>query len=154
MSHRTPEAEPVATPAEREAVRTLVDKYARMITLRRELGRGQPSASDRARLKALAADFPGSLRELETLTSDELAARHALASSGATPRWLVWTAAYHEAMRAELAARKRVAKSAAPHGRLNTRVFQALSERFGVASHIIWDTLFPRRGTAPRPYRD
>jgi hypothetical protein len=37
---------------------------------------------------------------------------------------------------------------------LNVAVFAQLSDIFGVPIRTIWDTLFPQRGTRPRPWRE
>jgi hypothetical protein len=151
---------------EQQELATLVDKYERMTALRARLGKGAPGAADRELLRALAKDFPGALRELETLETSELerrtlAARTA-AAGGDAPDWLRWTAAYHALMRRALLLRAGQgdpldeladAARAPRHGRLNVVVFEALARRFGAPVAVIWDTLFPRRGTAARSYR-
>ncbi len=140
---------------DREAIRALADKYDRMRALRAELGRGPTTEEHRARLRALALEYPGSLRELETLTTDEIELRRQLTSAveDEAPAWLIWTAAYHVAMREALQARRRGDRAPSPHGRLNAKVFAALGLRFGVDGSVVWDALFPRRGTVPRNYR-
>jgi hypothetical protein len=145
----------------------LVDKYRRMIALRAVLGRGAPPPTEREQLRALARDFPGALRELDTLPTDELAGRLALAESVASgapaPAWLRWLAAYHALMRRALTIRAGhddphddfiEAVRTPDHGRLNVVVFAALAARFGEPADRIWDALFPRRGGARRPYRE
>ena len=144
--------------ADRSALAALADKYDRMHALRERLGRGAPSADDRVVLKQLAHDFPGSLRELETLRTNEIDERRRAAHAGlgasTVPAWLMWTAAYHAAMRDALDLRRdRNARTALPHGRLNVKVFAALAVRFDVPAVVLWDRLFPRRGAAHRPYR-
>ena len=140
---------------EREAIRALADKYDRMRALRAELGRGATTPEHRARLRSLSLDFPGSLRELEVLSTDEIALRLRLSSAivDEAPAWLVWTAAYHVAMRDALRARHEGDRSPSPHGRLNAKVFATLGARYGVESSVVWDAVFPRRGTAQRSYR-
>lgn len=64
-------------------------------------------------LRRLADEFPGALRELDTLALDEIEERaDALerAASGA-PRaaWMEWMVAYHQAMRAALYVKRRLA---------------------------------------------
>jgi hypothetical protein len=152
------------------ALAALVDKYDRMCALRARLGRGAPARDDREQLRGLARDFPGALRELETIDTAELARRAAVARaavassrpSDEAPDWLRWMAGYHELMRRALALRAgrgdpldelAEAVRAPRHGRLNVIVFEALARRFGTPATVIWDALFPRRGSAPRPYR-
>jgi hypothetical protein len=143
--------------AERAALRALPEKYARMRTLRVRLGRGAPSPEHRDELRALAAAFPGALRELETLSTDTIAARLAAAEDAARrgegPAWVLWTALYHVTLRAALAAKKSGDATPLPHGRLNVVVFAALAARFELDASTIWERLFPRTGRAPRPYR-
>lgn len=145
----------------------LVDKYERMTALRARLGRGAPNDADREVLRALAADFPGALRELEVVDTTELerrlgAARDAV-NGGARPEWLRWTAAYHALMKRALAMRAgaqeadedfAAAVKAPGHGRLNVVVFAAMEKKFGVPATTIWDVVFPRRGRAQRRYRE
>jgi hypothetical protein len=137
----------------------LARKYAALAGLRlRRDGDGPPAT--RGELRALAAEFPGCLRELDTLGADELARRAtatAAAASGAvTEPWMHWIAAYHEAMREALAARApgsaadSVGRVSGPEGRLNVVILRRLALRFGVPADIIAHTLFPVR--RPSPY--
>jgi hypothetical protein len=142
----------------------LARKYQALVALRgrRDSG-GAPAGRDE--LRALAAEFPGCLRELDTLGGAELsrraAAAAAAAAGGAREPWMAWIAAYHALMTEALAARARgaagerdeLARAALdpPEGRLNVVVLRALGERFGVAAATIADTLFPPR--RPSPYK-
>jgi hypothetical protein len=118
----------------------------------------------RAELRAFAAEWPGALKELDTLPSDEIEQRVQLCADGADEPWMAWSLRYHELMRAALAIRRgeratRVDEEFAravgkpPHGRLNVVGFAALAREFDVTAREIWDALFPRRGRAPRDYR-
>jgi hypothetical protein len=91
---------------ERAELLALVDKYERMTALRATLGRGAPSTEDRERLRALARDFPGALRELDTIDDAELARRRAASREAEPAAWLRWMAAYHTLMRRALALRR------------------------------------------------
>jgi hypothetical protein len=126
-------------------------------------GAGAGDAEARAALRALAAEWPGALKELDTLPTDEIERRAALCAAGGDEPWMAWMVRYHELMRAALAIRRgengdadeelvRAVKRPA-HGRLNVVVFAALAREFGVEARTIWDALFPRRGQAPRSYR-
>jgi sarcosine oxidase gamma subunit len=135
---------------------------------------------DRARLRALAREFPGALRELDSLAADEID-RRALAleqaAAGLAPEaWMVWMCHYHALMRAALLLRARPSVSPAglaeiaaetgapvddafaaqvarpPHGRLMAAVFDRLSLELGAPARVLWDTLFPSR-KGPRGYR-
>jgi hypothetical protein len=117
----------------------------------------------RASLRALAAEWPGALRELDTLPTDEIERRLDACAAGADEPWMAWMLRYHELMRAALAIRRgeRPAVDEAfaravrrpQHGRLNVVVFAALGRELGVAPRQAWDTLFPPRGRARRDYR-
>jgi hypothetical protein len=149
----------------------LAQKYRLMAELRRA-GAPDERAEDRARLRALADEFPGALRELDTLTSEEIDERARACERGEDAPWMDWMAAYHAHMRAALELRRPDADFAAiaartgvtvdddfiaqvanpPHGRLMVTVFDRLASLFGVERRAIWDALFPPR-KGPRPYR-
>jgi hypothetical protein len=114
--------------------------------------------------RALAAEFPGCLRELDTLGAPEIgrraAACAAAAAGGPSEPWMGWIAAYHELVAETLAARRprRTAGARAAHARptarrerLNVTVLRALAARFDVPAVIIARALFPVR--RPSPYR-
>ena len=117
----------------------------------------------RAELRAFAAEWPGALKELDSLPTDEIEQRVQLCAEGADEPWMAWSLRYHELMRAALAIRRGEAADVDEafaravkrprHGRLNVVVFAALERELGVAARDIWDTLFPPRGRAPRDYR-
>ncbi len=127
-------------------------------------------AEARAQLRELAAAWPGVLKELDTLATEEIERRFAACSDGAEEPWMAWSARYHELMRAALAIRRDQAPSAADrapsvddefvravkrprHGRLNVVVFAQLGREFEIDARTIWDALFPARGRARRDYR-
>lgn len=137
-----------------DALDALARKYRALVALRaRRDGGGAPAT--RAELRTLAREFPGCLRELDTLGPAELgrraAAAAAAAAGGAREAWMDWIASYHALMAEALAARARGEGGRAPEGRLNVEVLRALGARFGVAAATIADTLFPPR--RPSPYR-
>jgi hypothetical protein len=159
-----------------------------MVALRRSLGgslivdgsqgrnrSSAPDAAARAELRALAAAWPGALRELDTLDTAELDRRAACAERCADrdaelatdEPWLAWIARYHDLMRAALALRRGVSAADAgvdddfaravarpQHGRLNVTVFARLALEFDTPAHTLWDALFPRRGKNARRYRE
>jgi hypothetical protein len=101
----------------------LARKYGALVELRRRRDAGGdarggadgPSARG-GPLRALAAEFPGCLRELDTLGLSELERRAAAAASNAPAEpWMTWIAAYHALMRAALAVRD-PARAAAARG--------------------------------------
>jgi hypothetical protein len=102
-------------PTSREELAALARKYETLARLRRERAAGGPVAP-RAELRALAREFPGSLRELDTVPMDEIERRfRALqgAARGAEPAqpWMSWMSAYHTTMRAALFVKARVARA-------------------------------------------
>ena len=151
---------------ERRELLALADKYERMSALRATLGRGTPSTSDRERLRALARDFPGALRELDTIDDAELARRRVASQQAEPAPWLRWMAAYHALMRRAIALRSGASSEldlehdfaaairAPRHGRMNVVVFEALARHFALPVATLWDALFPSRGgRGDRSYR-
>jgi hypothetical protein len=149
-------------------LRALARKYARLAGWRGQRDGGSPATRDE--LRALAAEFPGCLRELDTLGGEELARRAlacaaaAEATSAAEP-WMAWIAGYHDLMRRAFTARDRRARGefpatddefertvlAPPGGRMGVVVLRALGARFGVPAATIAAALFPVR--RPSPYQ-
>jgi hypothetical protein len=154
----------------------LARKYAALVELRRRRDEGGDPAGG-GRLPELAAEFPGCLRELDTLGRAELERRAAAcaAADGPDEPWMAWIAGYHALMRAALAVRvapgarggsAQVASQAAgfpvddafvrdvltpPGGRMGVVVLRALAARFGVPAATIAAALFPVR--RPSPYQ-
>jgi len=132
----------------------LARKYRALVTLRTRRDGGGP-ATTRDELRQLAGEFPGCLRELDTLGPEEMARRAAAtaAAAGGGPRepWMDWIAGYHALMGEALAARAQGKTIVAPEGRLNVKVLRELGARFGVEAATIAATLFPVR--RPSPYR-
>jgi hypothetical protein len=85
-----------------------------MAELRRLDPKGH-SRDDRRRLRALAVEFPGALRELDVLPTDEIerrrAALEAAAAGGPVDDWMAWLCVYHQLMRAALAAKSRLGQA-------------------------------------------
>ncbi len=93
----------------------LARKYRAMADLRRAHAAGGGTATP-AVLRALAAEFPGALRELDALTLETLDRRaEALtaAADGTTPAepWMTWLQGYHGLLRAALRVKRRVARA-------------------------------------------
>lgn len=157
------------TGAQRSA---LARKYRTLATLRRA-GAPDELAGDRAKLRAVAAEFPGALRELDTLPTEEIDRRAEALASGASEPWMDWLCDFHAVMRTALGVKRALPDQAAalqaaradgldagfvaaveapPHGRIMVVVFDRLAEMHGVPSKQIWDTLFPPR-KGERGYR-
>ena len=136
-----------------------------------------PPLSERtpaAVLRSLAREFPGCLRELDTLGAGRAGAPGGAGGGGggggaATEPWMSWIARYHSLMRAALAIRRaggsaaedpsdRAEADAAfvadvmapPDGRLGIVVLRRLARDFGVPAKGIAAALFPLR--RPSPY--
>ena len=121
-------------------------------------------AEARAALREFAAAWPGALKELDTLATDEIERRVAVCAAGESEPWMAWSLRYHELMRAALAVRRGETAHAVDetfvravkrprHGRINVVVFAELAREFEVDAREIWDVLFPPRGRVPRDYR-
>ncbi len=135
----------------------LARKYQRLVDLRgRRDGAGAPAT--RGELRALAAEFPGSLRELDTLGDAELrrrAAACAAAAAGAVGEpWMAWIDRFHTLMRQALAARARGGEArdeferivlAPPDGRMLPVIVAQIAREFGQAQGQVAATLFPSR---------
>jgi hypothetical protein len=114
-----------ASPLPPAALRALAEKYRRLLELRRARDLrgddGQPGdAHTRRELRALAAVFPGCLRELDTAGEAGLSARHeaAQAGDGRHPTLVaVWH--YHRLMAAALQIRAALLSSGTPRDPLN-----------------------------------
>jgi hypothetical protein len=98
----------------RDELRGLLRKYDALADLRsrREEGGG---VAPRGELLALAREFPGALRELDTLPRAEIERRQAQLRAtllGDPPApWMTWLIAYHATMRAALFIKGRLARS-------------------------------------------
>jgi len=90
-------------------VPALARKYRSLHSLRVARQR-DGAAPDHARLRALATEFPGALRELDALPMEELLARasalEAVGLGAAVEPWMTAMAGYHALMRAALGIRR------------------------------------------------
>ena len=153
----------------------LARKYAALAALRARRDAGGAAAT-RAELRALAREFPGCLRELDTLGAEEIARRAAACAEAAARSaaehepepepepepWMAWIAAYHALMARALAVRASTdekARAAAdafeqaalapPDGRVNVVVLREIGQRFGVPAATVAEALFPVRRRSP-----
>jgi hypothetical protein len=112
-------ADPRAAPpsAEGPALARLLHKYETLGELRRARARGEP-IPEKAVFKALAAEMPGALYELDRLPLEDIDARRdALAEAlrgGPIAPWMTAMAAYHALYRAALFVKARTRKRRAP----------------------------------------
>ena len=93
-----------------DRLRALARKYRELGELRRAKTR-DGSVASREVFQALAHEFPGALRELDTLPLEEIDRRAVVldraSAGGAIEPWMEWMAAYHAVMRAALATKRR-----------------------------------------------
>jgi hypothetical protein len=91
----------------------LARKYKTLLALRAE-----SSEAPTAELRALAEEFPGALRELDTLPKSQLEERleqcSRAAADGSLAPWMAWMYAYHTTMRAALSVKSRLAGKREP----------------------------------------
>jgi len=152
-------SEPPTLP--RARLEPLARKYAQLVALRGRRDGGGPAAT-RDELRALAAEFPGALRELDTLGAAELARRAAACSQalggGGQEPWMAWIDCFHGLMRRALEARAGGAAAGdeflravldPPGGRMLPVVVQRVAAAFAVPPERIAATLFPSRRRRP-----
>lgn len=142
-------------------LQALARKYRALVHLRARRDGDGPAAT-RAELRALAAEFPGSLRELDTLGAAELerraAACEAAVAGAAVEPWMAWIDRFHALVRRALDVRA----GAAPvtefdrailspaDGRMLPIVVRAVAAAFAVPADLVATTLLPsRRGRRP-----
>ncbi|HXJ23527.1 MAG TPA: hypothetical protein VMT03_25150 [Polyangia bacterium] len=132
----------------RARLEALARKYAALVALRSRRDGDGPAAT-RAELRALAAEFPGALRELDTLGAAELARRAdacaaALAGEIQEP-WMAWIDAFHTLMRGALERRGNGAVRNSPGGRTLPVVVRQVAVTFAASPQQVAATLFPSR---------
>jgi hypothetical protein len=126
----------VIDPAPPSTLRRLAEKYWTLAHLRRDraLGGRPPEA---AVFKALAAEFPGCLHELDTLPLATIDARaEALARAaegGPADPWMAWMAGYHALFRAALRVRSRTLRARDPDDARAEELARDASAHAGVA---------------------
>lgn len=124
-------------------VRPLRAKYAEMLALRRAHDAGE-AGDPTPRLRALAARFPGALRELDELPMQELERRVAyleaacVGAVGAEP-WAPLLHRYHELLTIELAGRTGATK----RGRPSLAALAKLGEERGISEDELRAHVFP-----------
>jgi hypothetical protein len=158
-----------------DELRALARKYGALAELRGRRDRGEAGGGEAklSELRVLAREFPGCLRELDTLGGPELARRAeavgAAAAGGVREAWMDWICGYHRLMRAALAIRQRrrgdagtseaddvvdeafvAAVLAPPQGRMGIVVLRRLAATYGATAPEIAAALFPLR--RPSPY--
>jgi len=149
------------------AVASLRAKYDTIAALRDAYDR-TGGVVDRAAVAALAARWPGAVRELDTLSPAVLTARREALRGDAVPAWVVWLDAWHRTMAAALWVKARVrrddpydpTRDAALGVEAATRAGMALGEGFvaavrrpeggrlaGVVSAVVTGRYGPRPAT-------
>jgi hypothetical protein len=128
------------------ALARLAWKYRTLGELRRARDRGEPVPPAPV-FKELAREFPGCLRELDTLPLDELDARAgalaAAAAGGPVEPWMEWLAGYHALLRAALRIKPRAG------ARLDDARAEALARDASAVAGVEVDAAFAREVAAP-----
>ncbi len=135
-----------------EELRALARKYEVLARMRRDRER-DGSIAARAELRALAREFPGSLRELDTVHLEEIDRRtRALADAAqgiaAVEAWMPWMSAYHATMRAALFVKACVARAPALSDELARAVAERAAAHLGqpIDESFVRAVAFPPRG--------
>lgn len=147
-------------PTDAREWKALARKYRALGALRTARdadGGGGGDADDaralREKLAALAREFPGCLRELDTLGAEELARRAEVADAAVrgTPeeRWMAWISAYHRLMRATLAIKPAMAQDKGKRKTTDDETLAALARQVSEASEVPVDAAFVRAVGAP-----
>lgn len=131
----------------------LLRKYETLGALRRDKMASGVNAP-RAVFRALAREFPGALRELDTLPLDEIDRRAAelsrVVSGAAEPSpWMAWMHAYHATMRAALFLKPRVPALLAHSPEHPRDAFDTLAEEASRRAGISVDAAFAREVARP-----
>jgi hypothetical protein len=112
----------------------------------------EEDAAEREPMRALAAEFPGALRELDRLGAAELERRVEVLSrvgeenEDENEPWVAWILAYHREL-GRVLAEKRAGRpgSPSPDGRASLAVLRTIAERFRLPAEEIANALFPPR---------
>jgi hypothetical protein len=128
------------------ALARLAWKYRELGDLRRARARGEAVPPPHV-FKALAREFPGCLRELDTLALDEVDARAralaAAAEGGPTAPWMEWLGGYHALLRAALRIKPRAGAG------LSDARAEALARDASAFAGVEVDAAFVRAVAAP-----
>jgi hypothetical protein len=118
----------------RSDLMALARKYRALAELRRAQHR-MSFSEVRAPLRELSREFPGSLRELDSLPLEEIERKGELLESAAHGAgfqpWMQWMHEYHLAMRAALAVKRRLAGRRTPSDALAFEIAGAVSVELG-----------------------
>jgi hypothetical protein len=127
-------------------------KYVEILDLRDAHARGEDPPDLRARLRALAAGFPGALRELDRLPRETIVARlEALDRSAAGAPLAPWMLAMdlvHARLRDALADKRDPARPTPRSGRLWDRAIAETAEAMSLSRDEVAAMVLPR---APPP---
>jgi hypothetical protein len=145
-------------------LRALARKYKALAALRARRDGGGNPAPDRAlavELRALAREFPGCLRELDTLGAAELQRRAASTAAAAQSvdangdsdaaahePWMPWISSYHGLMRAALEIRRRT-KASPAHASATTPALATLAADATRIAGVAVDVTFVQAVSAP-----
>lgn len=136
-------------------------KYEHLLQLRLE-HECDPNRCSREAMQRLALEYPGALRELDTLPTEEIKSRitllqRVIEKREDAPQWVLYFIRYHHHMRIALRIKRALADGNVidaidpdlrnqvhrpPQGRLNRLVFQKLAAEFSADPAHIERTLF------------
>ncbi|MFO0665965.1 MAG: hypothetical protein U0174_18585 [Polyangiaceae bacterium] len=130
----------------------MIFKYEELLRLRRAATHGN-GESPRAELRALSAEFPGSLRELDRLPIREIERRIATLRGAQPDKMLETIALYHRRMREALRDVRTVRQvEEPPAGRSTGRRLSAeVLTRVSAEANVEEGALRTALGLAPRP---
>ncbi|MBN8610967.1 MAG: hypothetical protein J0L92_10310 [Deltaproteobacteria bacterium] len=153
MSHDSPASRRLHGRHAGAVVSRLTHKYTEILTLRDAHARGEDPPDVRQRLRALAARFPGALRELDRLPREaivEKLAQLARAEGAASlAPWMIAIDRYHRWLRVGL--RRRSALGPPPSdGRIVPRVLAIVAVELSLTTSEVEDLLgLPSRRRSP-----
>jgi hypothetical protein len=133
-------------------IAALARKYRTLASLRRDRAAGKPIPA-REVFRDLADEFPGALRELDTLPmaviTTRLAALEACVAGAESDAWMAIEHAHHAWMRAALMLKRRLRKKRVVSDADAVRMAREVSARVG----LVVDAAFVREVAAPREGR-
>ena len=138
---------------DRHAAFRLAWKYETLLTLRRERIEGKPIPA-RPFFRALCAEFPGALKELDRLPQAVLEQRqrelmaalgehHGSATRVAVPLWAGVTVAYHRSLRGGLASVPNESRERRAPGRRVARAVEHVAYTLELDKELVQQLLFP-----------
>jgi hypothetical protein len=136
-------------PLQADDLRALARKYEALVVLRQARDHGDEAHPSEV-LRDLSVEFPGSLRELDTLGLPELRRRAAAASAAgdgaATEPWMSWIVTFHRLLAAGLLIKRTAGSRHAPtiDEGARARLLEEASLRAGLRVDVVLFAAFVR----------